>query len=121
MNGHIILGEILFSCILPSSQACRDKTKTIKAAKEVQRVAGNKARIETMHLDLSSYKSIRQFVDEFKSKNIPLHILINNAGLITPYKKTEDGNEMTFGTKLLCLLKSRNQPLGTFSLNQSLT
>ena len=36
--------------------------------------------VETMKLDLSSLKSVREFADTFKAKNLPLHMLVNNAG-----------------------------------------
>ena len=37
--------------------------------------------IEYMLLDLSSFRSTKDFTVAFKEKNIPLHILINNAGV----------------------------------------
>lgn len=35
-----------------------------------------------MQLDLESFDSVRSFVDNFRKKEIPLHILVNNAGKI---------------------------------------
>ena len=37
--------------------------------------------IEFMILDLASFRSTKDFTVAFKEKNLPLHILINNAGL----------------------------------------
>ena len=37
--------------------------------------------IESMQLDLSSFRSTKDFTVAFKEKNLPLHILINNAGM----------------------------------------
>ena len=37
--------------------------------------------IESMQLDLSSFRSTKDFTVTFKKKNLPLHILINNAGV----------------------------------------
>ena len=37
--------------------------------------------IESMVLDLSSFRSTKDFTVAFKEKNLPLHILINNAGM----------------------------------------
>ena len=37
--------------------------------------------LEYMHLDLASLSSVKQFVVDFQEKNLPLHILINNAGI----------------------------------------
>jgi len=36
-----------------------------------------------------------------EKKNIPLHILVNNAGLMAPFSKTIDGHEIMFGTNHL--------------------
>jgi NAD(P)-dependent dehydrogenase (short-subunit alcohol dehydrogenase family) len=40
--------------------------------------------METIHfqLDLSSFASIRKFSNDFKKMNRPLHILLNNAGVM---------------------------------------
>ncbi len=35
-----------------------------------------------MHLDLSSLASVRAFTEAFKAMDIPLHVLINNAGVM---------------------------------------
>lgn len=35
-----------------------------------------------MPLDVGSFEKIRSFVKEFKAKNLPLHILVNNAGAV---------------------------------------
>jgi short-subunit dehydrogenase len=34
-----------------------------------------------MVVDLDSFESIRNFVSEFNQKNVPLDVLINNAGM----------------------------------------
>ena len=55
-----------------------------------------------MELDLASLASIRKFVMNFKKKGLPLHILVNNAGImIPPYSTTEDGFELQFGVNHL--------------------
>ncbi|XP_077241929.1 short-chain dehydrogenase TIC 32, chloroplastic-like [Tasmannia lanceolata] len=57
------------------------------------------AKVDVMELDLSSKASVRKFASEFKSRGLPLNILINNAGIMaTPYKLSEDGIEMQFAT-----------------------
>ncbi len=44
--------------------------------------------LEFLPLDLSIFQSITEFVRLFKEKNLPLHILINNAGIFAvPYSK----------------------------------
>ena len=48
--------------------------------------------VEAMELELSSLKSVNAFVEKFKQRQLPLHILINNAGIMaTPESKTADG------------------------------
>lgn len=37
--------------------------------------------VEFLYCDLASMKSIHQFVQKFKEKNYPLHVLINNGKL----------------------------------------
>ena len=60
------------------------------------------AKVSIMHLDLGDLKSIRSFANEFLAKHNTLDILINNAGvMIPPYKKTNDGFELQFGTNHL--------------------
>jgi NAD(P)-dependent dehydrogenase (short-subunit alcohol dehydrogenase family) len=89
MNGHIILAG-------RSSQKTRDAVKIIKDYSSNQKV-------EAIELDLSSLSSVRSFVDKFKAKNLPLHILINNAGVNggATRRTTSDGFELFFGVNHL--------------------
>ncbi|KAF9679907.1 hypothetical protein SADUNF_Sadunf06G0064300 [Salix dunnii] len=60
------------------------------------------ARVDALKLDLSSAKSIREFADNFNALDLPLNILINNAGIMfCPYQLSEDGIEMQFATNHL--------------------
>ncbi|KAM3183849.1 hypothetical protein ACTXT7_009554 [Hymenolepis weldensis] len=53
-------------------------------------------------LDLSSFKSIREFVQRIHDRGQKIDILINNAGVMyCPYMKTADGFEMQVGTNHL--------------------
>ncbi|KDP35604.1 hypothetical protein JCGZ_09042 [Jatropha curcas] len=55
--------------------------------------------VDVLKLDLASIKSIRGFADKFIALNLPLNILINNAGIMfCPYQLSEDGIEMQFAT-----------------------
>ncbi|PKU46668.1 dehydrogenase reductase sdr family member on chromosome x [Limosa lapponica baueri] len=59
-------------------------------------------KVEFLYCDLASMKSIRQFVQRFRAKNCPLHVLVNNAGvMLVPERKTEDGFEEHFGLNYL--------------------
>lgn len=77
--------------------ACRNKQKAAEARDEIIAATGN-PNIRCMKLDLSSFKSIRVFADEFLATGSPLHILINNAGVMgMKRRETEDGLEMQIG------------------------
>ncbi|KAI3707140.1 hypothetical protein L6452_25394 [Arctium lappa] len=55
-----------------------------------------------MTLDLSSLRSVRSFVSDFEALNLPLNLLINNAGRFShDHCISEDGMEMTFATNYL--------------------
>lgn len=57
------------------------------------------AKVDVMELDLTSMASVRKFASEFNSMNIPLNILINNAGVMaTPFLLSKDGIELQFAT-----------------------
>ncbi|KAF3333620.1 short-chain dehydrogenase TIC 32 [Carex littledalei] len=61
-----------------------------------------KARVDTIKLDLSSLKSVRAFADEFLSMDLPLNLLINNAGIMfCPFQLSKDGIELQFATNHL--------------------
>ncbi len=79
--------------------------------------------VEFIRLDLGSIQSTKDFVKTFKDKNLPLHILINNAGIaMVPFSKwpflikcslnqsvctfycagmTDEGHEMHYQVQLL--------------------
>lgn len=42
------------------------------------------ARVEFMHCDLASFDSVRAFAAAFLDRQLPLHCLINNAGVMLP-------------------------------------
>ena len=37
--------------------------------------------VEFMTLDLASLRSVKRFTEDYKQKGLPLHLLINNAGI----------------------------------------
>ena len=39
-------------------------------------------KLESMLVDLSSFRSVKDFTVAFREKNLPLHVLINNAAII---------------------------------------
>lgn len=59
-------------------------------------------KVEFLFCDLASMKSIRNCVQNFKAKNLDLHVLVNNAGvMLVPERRTEDGFEEHFGVNYL--------------------
>ena len=89
--------------------ACRSLQRTQSLLDEV-RAAKPDANIEWLALDLADFQSIRQCAQEFLSRGLPLHLLINNAGLAASKGRTPSGFELSFGVN----------HVGTFLLTQLL-
>ncbi|MDF5718229.1 MAG: SDR family NAD(P)-dependent oxidoreductase, partial [Rhizonema sp. NSF051] len=60
--------------------ACRAANKAAKAIDYIRQTTGNQ-NVEFLPLDLASLDSVRTCVRLFNDKNLPLHILVNNAGI----------------------------------------
>lgn len=81
--------------------ACRNAEKSEKAKQELIEKTKNE-NVSVMELDLSSFDSIRKFVNNFKNmKYPPLYGIICNAGLGTTNGITKEGFEIVFGTNHL--------------------
>jgi len=81
--------------------ACRDPLKGARARARI--LEGLPwAQVEVFRLDLSSFSSIRQFIEAFERQHGALDILVNNAATV-PLKQqfTQDGFEMQFGVNYL--------------------
>jgi NAD(P)-dependent dehydrogenase (short-subunit alcohol dehydrogenase family) len=75
-----------------------------KAEAAKKEIAGqlSKAKIEVIQLDLMELKSVKTFVQQFKSQYNRLDVLLNNAGIMmNPYTLTKDGFESQMGTNHL--------------------
>jgi retinol dehydrogenase-12 len=79
--------------------ACRSPERTRRAVEEIQRASG--VRPEALALDLGDFTSVRRCADEFLAKQLPLSLLINNAGLAGKRGKSASGFELAFGTNHL--------------------
>ena len=77
--------------------ACRSVEKGKAAVDEILRTTGNE-NVELLALDLGDFASIRACAEQFLSRNLPLHLLINNAGLAGAKGMTKSGFELAFGT-----------------------
>ncbi|WP_420545848.1 oxidoreductase [Nitrosopumilus sp.] len=80
--------------------ACRDEDSGESAKKKIQEEHPN-AQINIMSLDLADLESIRSFAAKFDEQHDNLDVLLNNAGIVCPYKKTKDGFEIQMGTNHL--------------------
>jgi len=81
--------------------ACRDLETAQLSKQKIKQYSGNE-NVLVLKLDLADLSSIRFFVESFFKLNLPLNILINNAGVfMTPYGLTKDGFEIQFGTNHL--------------------
>lgn len=79
--------------------ACRSEAKTAPVIAEIQRTTRND-KVEFMALDLADQTSVRAFASAFLARGLPLHGLINNAGLVTR-GTTKEGYELIFGVNHL--------------------
>ncbi len=80
----------------------RDSEKSKAALAEIRTKSGKNESVVHMAADLSSQKSIREFVKEFHARFDRLDVLLNNAG-VSQFKRmmTADGIEMTFAVNVL--------------------
>lgn len=80
----------------------RNPQKGESAASAIRAAAPN-ASVRTTPLDLSSLDSVAAFGETMRAAGEPVHLLINNAGVMTPPDRqtTADGFEVQFGTNHL--------------------
>lgn len=77
--------------------ACRSVEKGDAAVDEIRKATGNQ-QVEMLALDLGDFDSVRACAKEFMARDLPLHLLINNAGLAGAKGMTTSGFELAFGT-----------------------
>lgn len=77
--------------------ACRSAERARGAIEEMRAIAGA-GPVDFLPLDLGDFASIRACADRFLARGLPLHLLINNAGLAGARGVTASGFEMAFGT-----------------------
>ncbi|MGK7955023.1 MAG: SDR family NAD(P)-dependent oxidoreductase [Crocosphaera sp.] len=80
--------------------ACRSTDKATKAVDYIRKTTRN-VNVEFLPLDLSSFESIRKFVELFEKRNLNLDILVNNAGIFNKRGVTREGFELIWGTNYL--------------------
>ncbi len=81
--------------------ACRSREKAEPVVEFIKQQTGNEL-VHFMELDLSSLQSVVQFAQAYKQRDLPIHMLVNNAGIMMcPHKLSTDGIELQFATNHL--------------------
>lgn len=79
----------------------RDPARAEETVRDIAAAAGSR-RVEVMLADLSSQEQVRRLADEFLAGGRPLHVLLNNAGVIMLRREeTADGIERTWAVNHL--------------------
>jgi NAD(P)-dependent dehydrogenase (short-subunit alcohol dehydrogenase family) len=83
------------------TMACRDRAKAEQARAKIMAESGGAIsgdQLDILELDLNSLDNIRDSANSFLDSNRPLHLLINNAGIMIPMeRRTDDGFEAHLG------------------------
>ncbi len=97
----------------------RNPGKVEAARSEIIRDSGAKQEdVTVMTADLSSLDSVRKLAADFLATGRPLHVLVNNAGLILGGRTvTRDGLETTFEVNYLSHFLLTNSLLGVLEAN----
>lgn len=77
--------------------ACRSAERTQPVLQDIAQLSDGKARAEFLPLDLGDLASVRACAQQFLARGLPLHILVNNAGLAGARGFTASGFELAFG------------------------
>ncbi|KAF8601568.1 NAD(P)-binding protein [Ceratobasidium sp. AG-I] len=82
--------------------AARSKSRADEAIQWLRNETNGKTPL-FLELDLGNLDSVRRAAEEFKQKEQELHVLFNNAGVMTPPidMKTSNGYDLQFGTNVL--------------------
>lgn len=99
--GLVIAGRLAAAgaeVVMPVRNAAKGE-----AAVATIRSAHPEARLTLESLDLSSLASVAALGERLRAGGEPIHVLVNNAGVMTPPERqsTQDGFELQFGTNHL--------------------
>ncbi len=78
--------------------ACRSRDRTTPVLEEIAAAGGT---AEFLALDLADLGAVRASAQAFLDQSLPLHLLVNNAGLAGQRGITRDNFELTFGVNHL--------------------
>ncbi|KAL4559081.1 hypothetical protein LXL04_031214 [Taraxacum kok-saghyz] len=80
---------------------CRNKERGEAALSKIISTTGN----QNVHLevcDISCINDVKSFASRFKAKDVPVHVLVNNAGALENKRvTTSEGYEMNFAVNVL--------------------
>ncbi|CAI9116464.1 OLC1v1017612C4 [Oldenlandia corymbosa var. corymbosa] len=80
---------------------CRNKERGEAALSKIQEKTGNK-NVYLEVCDISSISDIKAFASRFSSKDAPVHVLVNNAGVLENNRvTTPEGYELNFAVNAL--------------------
>ncbi|KFK32048.1 hypothetical protein AALP_AA6G193400 [Arabis alpina] len=80
---------------------CRNKERGQEALSKIQSSTGNQ-NVYLEVCDLSSVNDVKSFASSFASKDVPVHVLVNNAGLLENKRTTTpEGFELNFAVNVL--------------------
>ena len=83
------------------TMACRDIAKAELARQKIITESSGKIsaeQLDILQLDMNSLSTVKTAAEEFVSWQRPLHLLVNNAGIMIPMeRRTEDGFEAHLG------------------------
>lgn len=75
---------------------CRNAATGAAAVEQIRSGSGN-LQVEALSMDLADFASVRACAQAFLARELPLHILVNNAGLGGKSGLTASGFELAFG------------------------
>lgn len=80
------------------TMACRDPARALRARQDILDGSGGDDQLDLLELDLNSLAATRRAAETFCERGRPLHILVNNAGIMIPMeRRTADGFEAHLG------------------------
>ncbi|MGH8765897.1 MAG: SDR family oxidoreductase, partial [Burkholderiales bacterium] len=80
--------------------ACRSQEKTLPVLEAIRRDCPG-AEAEWLPMDLADMDAVRDGARAFLERDLPLHLLVNNAGLAGAHGLTRQGFELAFGVNHL--------------------
>jgi NAD(P)-dependent dehydrogenase (short-subunit alcohol dehydrogenase family) len=79
---------------------CRTQAKGQPVVEQIIEETGNPA-VECLAMELGDFDSVRSCAEGFLARDLPLHLLVNNAGLGVQRGHTPSGFELAFGVNHL--------------------